>query len=63
MPLMSPLNIHTKHTKRALLVVISAPTCGVLSCVHKYTSPVVYITERVTVSDWATVCSCGCERI
>ena len=50
MSLMSLLSIHTKRTKRALLVVISAPTCGVLSCVHKYTSPVLYFTERVAVS-------------
>ena len=39
---MSPLNIHTKCKKRALLVMISGATCGVMSYVHKYTSPVHY---------------------
>jgi hypothetical protein len=46
MPLVSPPNIHTKCTKRALLVMISGVAYGVLSCVHTYIACRVLDSER-----------------
>jgi hypothetical protein len=59
MPVVSPRNIHTKCTKRALLVMISSAACGVLSCVHKYISPVVYSTLR----EKGGVRLCDCRQL